>query len=224
MPNKKVSQNVRPKCLDLRIAGIAHQPFRLFGLFVSDLSLHPLVLLLVAAVGGSQLCFKLRREKNQYEFQKNIASNTRKFDYLFHTMIDFRFAKEAGSIGFHVGCPENLRRFCPNMPDPTPAFRDVNGFLQCRRLPNRVLSDGCHVWLCGAAGSPGSDQYRRFQCVSGRYIQFFGVLFVDLFARLSHLLYLSKYAEDYQSYTALARPVHLDKGDPPSGKGEPTRI
>ena len=213
MPNKKVSQNVRPNALIYEDRGDCSPAFFDFlGLFVSDLSLHPLVLLLVGAVGGSQLCFKPAARKKSVRVSENIASNTRKFDYLFHTMIDFRFAKEVRINRVSRWLSGKFEEVLSQYAGSYAGFQRRQWFLQCRRLPNRVLSDGCHVWLCGAAGSPGSDQYRRFQCVSGRYIQFFGVLWI-FFARLSHLLYLSKYAEDYQSYTALARPVHLDKGE-----------
>lgn len=209
---QKVSQNVRPNALiyeDLR--GLLTSLFRLLGYSYLIFSLHPLVLLLVAAVVAANYVLSLRREKNQYEFQKNIASNTRKFDYLFHTMIDFRFAKEVRinrvSRWLSGKFEEVLSQYAGS----------YAGFQRRQWLYSAVASliGFCQtVVMYGYAALQavrGAISIGDFSVYLGAIFNFSGS-FVDLFARLSHLLYLSKYAEDYQSYTALARPAHLDKG------------
>ena len=194
---------------DLR--GLLTSLFRLLGYSYLIFSLHPLVLLLVAAVVAANYVLSLRREKNQYEFQKNIASNTRKFDYLFHTMIDFRFAKEVRinrvSRWLSGKFEEVLSQYAGS----------YAGFQRRQWLYSAVASliGFCQtVVMYGYAALQavrGAISIGDFSVYLGAIFNFSGS-FVDLFARLSHLLYLSKYAEDYQSYTALARPAHLDKG------------
>ena len=153
----------------------------------------------------------IRREKNQYGFQQTIASDTRKFDYLFHTMIDFRFAKEVRINHVSSWLSEKFDEVLAHY------GQDYSRFQYRQLVLNGIAT------LINFLQTMIMYGYAAYQAVRGRitlgdFSVYLGAIFnfsgsfVELLTRFSHLVYLSEYAEDYKAYAALARPGHLDKG------------
>ena len=91
----KLYSNIHPnEIIYVGLSGMLTGLFQLIGYSYLIASLHPLVLLLVLAVVGVNYFLSVRTEKLRYAFQPKYASADRKFFYLFHAMIDFRYAAE----------------------------------------------------------------------------------------------------------------------------------
>lgn len=197
-----VAENLRNVAADLlRLAGYAYLVFRL----------HPLVLLAVLAVAAANNCLGLLREKKSYAFQPERSGFARKFDYLFGTMGDFDFAKEVriNQASFWL----------------TEKFSEVldSYISRLKKYRNGLLWIG--ILEAAAAGVQMSAMYGYavHQAVAGNitigdFSVFAGAIlglaaaFGGAAGGLSHMIYLSKYAEDYKAYVETAKPSHLAKG------------
>lgn len=209
---QKVSQNVRPNNIIYEDAReLLINLFRLIGYSYIVFTLHPLVLLVIFGVVILNYFLGMRSEKNQYEFQPRAASAARKFDYLFNTMSDFNFAKE-------VRINQASNWLSSKFFEILPAYIKPYIRFQHRQLGIKILSA-----LTGFVQTAFMYGYAAYQAVSG-YITIgdfsvylgaifnFSGAFVGFISKITHMIYLSNYVDDYKTYIQLARPSHLDKG------------
>lgn len=151
------------------------------------------------------------REKSTYAFRPEQASAARKFNYLFETMGDFSFAKEVRINQASAWLAEKFSRVL-----------DAYGG-RLKKYQNRILILGCvegvvnfgQLFLMYGYGVhqavTGSITIGDFTVYTGAVLAL-SAAFSGFANGLTHMSYMSKYADKYKEYAEIARPAHLTKG------------
>ena len=190
---------------------LATNTLRLGGYACLVFTLHPAVLFVVLAVAAVNYGLGFMREKSTYAFRPEQASAARKFNYLFETMGDFSFAKEVRINQASAWLAEKFSRVL-----------DAYGG-RLKKYQNRILILGCvegvvnfgQLFLMYGYGVhqavTGSITIGDFTVYTGAVLAL-SAAFSGFANGLTHMSYMSKYADKYKEYAEIARPAHLTKG------------
>ena len=208
----KLYSNIHPnEIIYVGLSGMLTGLFQLIGYSYLIASLHPLVLLLVLAIVGVNYFLSVRTEKLRYAFQPKYASADRKFFYLFHAMIDFRYAAEVRInqvSGWLSGKFEKVRKDYKE---------ERKKYDRSRAGVKAAASAADLIRLLLMYG------YAVFQALQGRItiggfsvyvgaVQNFSGAFVAFVEKLAHLVSLARYADEHREFVKLAAPSHREKG------------
>ena len=209
---QKVASNVHPnQFVYVYVGGMLTGLFQLAGYSYLILDLHPLVLFCVLAVVGLNYALSTRTEKNRRAFEAIHASADRRFDYLFRTMIDFRYA---GEVRMNQMSDWLSGKFMKVWEE----YRINRGEYDKRQI--RVRLAACVIDLVQMLVLYGYAVYQAlrgmvtigsFSVYVGAILNFSGA-FVSFTEGLSRMVSLSKYVDEHKEYLRLAAPSHREKG------------
>ena len=209
---RKVASNVHPNLFVYQDIGrVLTGLFQLIGYSYLITGLHPMILIFIFVVVGLNYWLNLRTEKNQHTFQMAHASAARRFDYLFHTMIDLRYA---GEIRMNQMSDWLVGKFMKVWNE----YRTNRGKYDRQQMYVKFVV--CVIDLIQMLMMYGYAVYQalrglitigNFSVYIGAILNFSGA-FVAFAEGLSRMVCLSKYVDDYKKYISLATPTHKEKG------------
>lgn len=209
---RRVSSQVHPTlvvyvCLGGMLTGL----FQLAGYSYLIAGLHPVVLFLVFAVAGVNYYLGIRAEKGRDHFRTVHAAADRKFDYLFRTMIDFRYA---GEVRINQMSGWLSGKFMKVWEE----YRvDRRGY---DRGQIRIRLAACVTDLFQMLAMYGYAVYQAFKgmITVGNFSMYVGAIlnfsgaFRSFAEGLSRMAFMDKYADEHKEYIRLAVPSHREKG------------
>lgn len=196
---------------------------RLAGYAYLICSLHFLVLAAVSAVAAANCVLGMRREKNRYAVQPELAAHNRKLDYLFNTMGDFGFAKEVRINQVSRWLSEKFDTLLESYGKTYRGYRNRQLLLHSAEKGIGFLQMGFLYGYAAYRAVAGQITVGDFSVYAGAVLNFSGT-FSEFADGLTQMVYLSKYANDYIEYADLARPTHLDKGRVPLSGEEQNHV
>ena len=209
---RKVASNVHPNLFVYQDIGrMLTGLFQLIGYSYLITDLHPMILIFVFVVVGLNYWLNLRTEKNRHTFQTVHASAARRFDYLFHTMIDFRYAGEIRMNQISDWLSGKSMKIWEQ-------YRIDRGKYDRRQIHVKLVA--CVIDLIQMLMMYGYAVYQALRglITIGNFSVYIGAIlnfsraFVSFAEGLSQMVYLSKYVDDYKEYISLVTPSHKKKG------------
>ena len=204
------------------VLGFFTNLFQLAGYTYIIASLHPLVIVFILAVIGTNTLITRKLNKIGYEYEPIIAKFSRRYSYIYRTMVSFKIGKEVRINGaskwlrkkFDEETDEYMKNFRAN---------------ENKRLPYDIMT-----MTIGLAQTLVIYGYCAYMAISGgitvgSFSVFLGAVtaftdsFIGFIGRFSGFALLSKYVDDYKEFLTYTKHDGIERetvtgSDPTNGK------
>ena len=204
------------------VLGFFTNLFQLAGYIYIIASLHPLVIVFILAVIGINTLITRKLNKIGYEYEPIIAKFSRRYSYIYGTMVSFKIGKEVRING----ASKWLRK---KFDEETDEYMKNLRANENKRLPYDILTIAIGLvqtvviyGYCAYLAISGGITVGSFSVFLGAVTAFTGS-FTGFIGRFSGLTLLSKYVDDYKEFLAYTKHDGAERetvtgSDPTNGK------
>lgn len=202
---KKVSYEVRANAIIYSgFEPLLTSLFKVIGFSYIIAKLHPLMLVIILLIVVMNYVTNKKNEKYTYDFSEPRAKSDRRFSYILDTMIDFSFAKEV-----RINNVFNLltNKFNKELEGYCEEYGKYSARLIRIRIINSLIGFVQMICMYGYVAYMAiirSITIGSFSVYIGAIYSFSGA-FTEMLKSIYHLVYLSKYVDDYKEYKRISR-------------------